>query len=176
MMRLQLDEHLLSMQSAAANAFGHTSGHAPRPRDNSRPVGPRCPGAVSYHHQEMRRKPQRLVACLVPPSLPSPAHWAEEPAQQQWAAAIGCRWCHLAYSPGTSSFPYAISLQQHGKYFIPYSKGCLIFYYFKAAHECFTEMISSGGMGKCKESFLKFEFWRLYSSHPAPMVAVTLVC
>lgn len=36
-------------------------------------------------------------------------------------------------------FLYAISLQQHGKYFIPYSKGCLIFYYFKAAHECFRD-------------------------------------
>ena len=80
-----------------------------------------------------------------PTTLLSPVHQAEEPAQQGWAAAIGCWWCHLAYSPGTLSFPYAISLQQHGKYFIPYSKGCLIFYYFKAAHECFTETISSGG-------------------------------
>lgn len=93
------------------------------------------------------------MASLVPPPVfLSPA---EEPVQHWWVAVVGCRWCHLAYSPGTSSFPYAISLQQHGKYFIPYSKGCLIFYYFKAVHECFTEIISSGGgwNGKVKGKF-----------------------
>ena len=134
--------------------------------------------ACCRHREEMTRKPRWLVASLVPPPLLSPVHQAEELEQQRWAAAIGCRWCHLAYSPGAPPLPYAISLQQHGKYFIPYSKGCLIFYYFKAAHECFTEMISSGGgwNGKVQGKFPAQQFWGWYSSHPVPVVAVNLVC
>lgn len=161
-MRLQVDEHLLSVQSAVANAFGH--GRAARPPPGTCPAvtGRGCRGNPSGWWLLWSHHPL------------SPAHQRSSDGD----AAVGCRWCHLAYSPGALLFPYAISLQKHGKYFIPYSKGCLIFYYFKAAHECFTETISSGrGWNrKVQGKFPAKEFWGLYLSHPVPMVAANLVC
>lgn len=115
--------------SSSHHCSPHPSGRGNRPKppnSSSAARNPPSPGAVTFVQRlglilevfstindSVERKTPKSGGFS--PHHPSPHPSGREDPSQGWAGAVGFRSCHS----WRRSFPSAISLEQHGKYFIP---------------------------------------------------------